>query len=326
MNYNEIASILYLLGDPDPEVYKEIKEIIIKDMTSFDKYLLYLSYLSEDPDPEVYNVIKDNIFKGLDASGINHTYFPLPIDNNLAKMRAVELIEEAHYKKVIIELEKYLSLNEKVSIAKLSFILETFFHKDISSSEIENEFNDIFKEIWIEINNGSTVIEKTKIINNILFNKLNFKNTGNNKAITLSNLDLAVCMQTRTYSSFTISLLYSLIAESFNLDFVVVNLKYKSKDFFNCVLLYFNAEIAKILHSETDLIMGIFPIQKGKIVLHDNKIWNSLFIDIDDIGSGSYKDLLTLIFIKRTDLLLNTLHGEIVYDYREKILKMLDEI
>ncbi len=129
-----------------------------------------------------------------------------------------------------------------------AYLVAKYQYPDLYYSEIEAQIEKIRKEVWIELHDGLTALEKVRVMNHIFFalhkfagNTSNFYSPGNSY--------INQVLETRKGNPISLSLLYVIVAQSLGMPVYGVNLPlnyilaYKDDDFKedpNGILFYIN--------------------------------------------------------------------------------------
>ena len=88
---------------------------------------------------------------------------------------------------------------------------------------MRNQIDAIQKDIWLEINNKQTALEKVRIINKVFFGMHHFQ--GNAKTFhSPLNSYINTVIETKKGNPLSLSLLYSILAQNLNIPIYGVNL------------------------------------------------------------------------------------------------------
>jgi hypothetical protein len=288
MNNNEIISLLRLLEDPDKSVYEIVRGKILENGEFFRIYL------------ENYHSFSSN---------------------NLGIERSENILDEIFWLKFEKKLKDYAA-NPEPQLAEGVFLIETYFNRDVDINQIEAYFDSILREVWIELNNQLTGIEKVKVISKILFTENKFKKYPAGE-FNPDYLSITNCLSYKKYVAPTISLLFSMIAQQ--TDIAVYPL-----DIPGIFLLgYVDEELAEAVFAENQngIVFYFHPYDEGILVnqqivekyIKDNKV----DISINKIKVLSYKDYLSFIFELRILALKQKNNKGFCINYAEKVVQML---
>ena len=105
-----------------------------------------------------------------------------------------------------------------------AYLLVTRYHyHEIKEDEIKNKINNIIHDIWLELNEGLTALEKIKVVNHIFYDVHGF--TGNTDDFHLpQNSYLNTLLETRRGNPLSLGMLYIIISHQLNIPVYGVNL------------------------------------------------------------------------------------------------------
>ena len=153
MNKNEINALISLLEDPDHDIYFQVRNKLVQ--------------LGVEIIPDLENAWEMNF-------------------DSLVQSRAEQIIHEIQFNFTQVELKNWIYSPEK-NLLKAWLLLSRFQYPDLDLASIALHIEQIVKEIWIELNDNLTSLEKTMLINHILFEVHGYKgNVRNFHAKTLS--------------------------------------------------------------------------------------------------------------------------------------------
>ncbi|MDD3686926.1 MAG: transglutaminase family protein [Bacteroidales bacterium] len=288
MNNNEIISLLRLLEDPDKSVYEIVRGKILENGEFFRIYL------------ENYHSFSSN---------------------NLGIERSENILDEIFWIKFEKKLKDY-TLNPNPQLAEGVFLLETYFNRDVDVNQIEAYFDSVLREVWIELNNQLTGIEKVKIISKILFSENKFKKYPagdfNPEYLSITN-----CLSYKKYVAPTISLLFSMIAQQTDIPVYPLDIP-------GIFLLgYVDEELAEAVFAgnQNGIVFYFHPYDEGVLInqqivekyIKDNKI----DLRINKIRVLSYINYLSFIFELRILALKQKNNKGFCVDYADKVIQII---
>ena len=146
-------------------------------------------------------------------------------ENNLnptVQTRIEDMIHKLQYELISERLRQWYSGNEHDLLTGM-WILATYQYPDLELSKLKQELEQIYYETWLEFRNDLLPLDRIKIINNVLFNKLKFgANTKNFHSP--GNSMINVVLETRRGNPITLSVVYLLVAQKLKMPIYGVNL------------------------------------------------------------------------------------------------------
>lgn len=223
---NKIKSLLNLLEDEDKETYDLVSSQIL-DM-GYD----LLPYLLEAEDNSV---------------------------NTLLSSRLKFIRQQLNLDKSLEDLREWKMHNSKNLYQGLS-IISKYEYPRLELKSISELINKLRQDLWLEINDNLTALEKVRILNHLFFEVYGF--IGNSKDYYApENSFLNDVLMLRKGNPVSLSIVYSIVAQSVNIPIYGVNLPR------NFMLVYveklYSQSINKIDNS--DILFYINPYNKGEI-------------------------------------------------------------
>ena len=221
MNKNEIKALISLLEDPDHNIYFQVKNKLIE--------------LGIDVIPDLEDAWEKNF-------------------DSLMQRRTEQIIHDIQLNFNINELNDWVESPEK-DLLKAWLIISRYQYPDLDTENIELQIEQLIKEIWIELNNNLTTLEKIKLINHILFEVHEYKGNIRN-FYAPENSYVNDVLNNKKGSPLSLSLLYLIIAQKCELPVQGVNLP---KHF---IIAYINEE----LYTGDPIKFYINPFSQGTIL------------------------------------------------------------
>jgi len=221
MDKNEIHALISLLEDPDYDIYFQVKNKLVE--------------LGIEVIPDLENAWEMNF-------------------DSLIQSRAEQIIHEIQFNFTQAELKNWITSPEK-NLLKAWLLLSRYQYPDLDLESIALQIEQIVKEIWMELNENLTPLEKTSLINHILFEVHGYKGNVRNFH-SPQNSFINDVLNNKKGSPISISLLYLIIAQKCELPIKGVNLP---KHF---VIAYTNQE----LYGGDPVKFYINPFSQGSIL------------------------------------------------------------
>lgn len=186
-----------------------------------DKKLKALIYLLDDSNDEVYKVVEDTLLQEevsivpmLEDAWSNN-------DNSIYQKRIENLIHNLQFKNIKNELRKWVLDSEDLLYG--AYIVAKYIYPELRYEVINTEITKIKTDIWLELNDNLTAIEKVKILNHILFNIYNFsRNTKD--LFSPDNSLINSVLSNRKGNIISIAIIYSVIAQRLDMPIYGVSL------------------------------------------------------------------------------------------------------
>ena len=239
MNVKEIDALISLIDDPDISVYTHVRERIV-------------SY-GEEIIPRLENFWEINSF-GLEF-----------------QQRIEDIIHVIQFDAVYKSLERW-SREGGSDLFEGALMVARYQYPDLDETDVRDKLSKLRQDIWLELNDELTALEKVKVFNHILFEVHGFR--GNKKNYhAAQNSYINSVLETHKGNPLSLSIIYIVLAESLGVPVYGVNLP---NHFILAYVDEFN--IMQFLESKlnptaekTDILFYINAFSKGTIV-HRNEI------------------------------------------------------
>jgi len=215
--------------------------------------------LLDDPDKDVFNAVSDSIIKH--GSGIvallEKTWETS--SNELIQKRIETIIQIIQLNSTIENLTTWVRSGAN-DLLEGAFFLSKYQYPEIQFSAIETAVENIRKDVWLELKENLTALEKVKILNHIFYDIHGFSsNTINFYAP--QNQFINQVIETKNGGPIVLSILYSTVAQKLGLPIYSVNLPK------NFILAYKDRFKTTISDNPKDSILFyINPFNKGSVL------------------------------------------------------------
>ena len=228
--------------------------------TEHNTELEALISLLDEPNNEIYYTIKDKILSyGVFAVPSLESAWENSFDH-MIQQRVEELIQGIQFDDVKSKLRlwKEDSGNDLLE----GFLLVTRYqYPDLEEDNIIRELGKITQDVWLELNNDLTGLEKVKVINHVLFDIHKFK--GNKVNISApDNYYLKNLLESKKGTPLSIGILYTIIARSLSIPVYGVDLP---RHFVLAFIDTVYEEDEKNPNPEGDVLFYINPFNRGAV-------------------------------------------------------------
>jgi regulator of sirC expression with transglutaminase-like and TPR domain len=225
MRNEEINALISLLDDPDQEIYVSIEEKILS--------------------------IGGNIIADLEIAWENSF-------NPTFQGRIESLIHKIQFNELSASLDRWAKSPEQ-NLMEGSLLVARYQYPDLDEAYIREQVDALVKEVWLEINDNLTALEKVHIINRILFDIRSF--TGNKRNYHApQNSFINQVVESKKGNPLTLSIIYLLIAEELKLPVYGINLP----EHFILGYAYLPKPLVNA-YSFDDILFYINPFNKGQV-------------------------------------------------------------
>ena len=215
--------------------------------------------LIEDPDPEIYSHIEEKVVNiGISAIPFLETAYKKSSDG-LSNNRISTLLNKINFNKASIALQSWKN-DSSQNLIDAAIILTEFHYPNYDETLIRDQIKKIKQDVWLELNEEFTALEKIHILNHVFFNIYNFKGNKTNLSHPQNSL-IKDLIENKQGNSVILSILYLDIAQSLKLPVYGVNLPE------NFILAYLNF---KHINSDSKPLFYINPFNEGTIFTKDD--------------------------------------------------------
>jgi regulator of sirC expression with transglutaminase-like and TPR domain len=228
MNKKELNALISLLDDPDEKVFEQVS----------------MKFLSLGQ--EVIPVLED---------AWEHSF------DTLIQNRIENIIHQIQFD-LIKDALKDWSHPDKQNLLEGAMLIARYQYPDIDFAKVKKQIDQIKHDVWLELNNNITALEKVKIINHILFDVHNFSgNTTNYHAPQNSYINNV--LESKKGNPLLLSIIYTIIAQSLDIPIYGVNLPE------HFILCYIDVEHMGVPSKEgsvgSNVLFYINPFSKGTV-------------------------------------------------------------
>jgi regulator of sirC expression with transglutaminase-like and TPR domain len=142
--------------------------------------------------------------------------------SDTVQQRLVDLIQEIQYDSLYSELRIWAA-DGGIDLLEGFLLVSRFQYPNLDDVEVRTRIDQIARDVWLEINEELTALEKVKVINHVFFDIHGF---AANKAElhTPQNFFINTLLETKKGSPVSLGVLYMLIAQKLDIPIYGVNL------------------------------------------------------------------------------------------------------
>lgn len=236
-NVKEIKALINLIDDPDGNVFEEIKK-------------------------KIYNY-GEEILPYLETAWEN-TLEPV------TQRRIEDIVHNIQFENVKAELKLWVEQDEKDLLT--GWLIITRYHfPELKEENIKLELNRIKKDIWLELNDDLTALERIKVFNHVFYDVCGF--TGSTEDYHKpQNYLINSVLESKKGNSLSLGAIYMLIAQS--LDLPVYGINFPE----HFILAYTSGQNSFFVFSEKDkyddgVLFYINAFSKGSAISRQEAEW-----------------------------------------------------
>ncbi len=225
---NKIKALIQLLDDPDLTIFEEVSK--------------YLIDIGEDVIPHLEKEWEISF-------------------NDLVQERLESIIHSIQLNTIKNELYQWLH-EDKPSLLKGAYLIARIQFPNLHYLPLEEKIEKIKKDVWLELNENLTALEKVRIINHILYD---IHNLGPNKGDYFSpqNNYINIVLDSQKGNPVSIAIIYEEIAQRLNLPIKGVNLP---GQFILAYVDPFVVSSHKPVTGPEDILFYISMVQRGSVM------------------------------------------------------------
>ncbi|MBE0640019.1 MAG: hypothetical protein IH598_15990 [Bacteroidales bacterium] len=179
--------------------------------------------LLDEPDPEIFSRIRERLFTyGIAAIPMLENAWDSTYENNDVQQRIEGIIHDIQFDSVYQNLKKWKNSPEPDLLT--GFIqVARYQYPELKEKEILDKIGQIVQDVWLELNNNLTPLEKIRVINHILFDIHGFS-ANKSDLYAPSNSYLNLLLETKKGNALSLSIIYMVVAQSLKIPVYGVNL------------------------------------------------------------------------------------------------------
>nr|WP_321410117.1 transglutaminase-like domain-containing protein [uncultured Carboxylicivirga sp.] len=228
MKKERIKALITLLDDPNEEVFSSVENELLKQRVNIVPEL-----------EEAWENSLDDLLQG----------------------RIESLIHNIQLKDIYNELKKWLKTKDR-DLLQGVYLVSKYQYPELVLSNITDVLAQLKKEIWLQLNEHLTSLEKIRIINHVLFD-LHKYSRNTNRFLAPENNFVSEVLTTRKGNPITLSIIYSLLCNQLGMPVFGVNLP---KNFILAFLDDSAIVDEGVIVDTTSVMFYINPINKGAVL------------------------------------------------------------
>lgn len=186
------------------------------------KEVIALITLLDDPDDGIYSEVK-NRFIVLGPPAIPHLETAWENSFDALMQKRIEGIIHTIQFKALQNALKNWAENEQEDLFKGCAIIARYQYPDLDENKLKKQLAQIKQDVWLELHEDLSAIEKVKIINHIFFEVHQFGGNITNYHAP-QNSFINVVLETKKGNPVMLSVIYALVCKELNIPIYGVNL------------------------------------------------------------------------------------------------------
>lgn len=186
------------------------------------KEVIALITLLDDPDDGIYSEVK-NRFIILGPPAIPHLETAWENSFDALMQKRIEGIIHTIQFKALQNALKNWAENEQDDLFRGCCIIARYQYPDLDENKLKKQLHQIKQDVWLELHDDLTAIEKVKIINHIMFEVHQFGGNITNYHAP-QNSFINVVLETKKGNPVMLSVIYALVCKELGIPIYGVNL------------------------------------------------------------------------------------------------------
>jgi len=271
-------------------------------MSTADPILDALISLLDDQDELVFRSVKEKLIS------LGTSVLPsleealLSTDSILHATKLQEVIVLLKKEIIVDKLRQWIGAENRTLLDGW-LLVSSVHHPNISKEKIENSIQKIYREVWLEVTESMTSLEKVAVINHILFRINNFE-ISSSEVPNVENLVLDKLLFSKTGDVYSLTILYLIIARNLHIDLLPIMLA-------NKLLLVYEDNLAATLAFGASTDKYLFYINvahRGSVIspkevqfLYDKSLKYGKVVTRVETDISLVKKLLNLMYLVYTN-------------------------
>jgi regulator of sirC expression with transglutaminase-like and TPR domain len=223
------------------------------------KEVIALITLLDDPDEVIYSQVKDR-FVTLGPPAIPHLETAWENSFDAIMQKRIEIIIHTIQFETLQRALKQWAKEDSEDLLKGVLIIARYQYPDLDENKVRKQLQQIKQDVWLELHEDLTALEKVKIINHILFEVHQFGGNITNYHAP-QNSFINNVLESKKGNPLMLSVIYMLICKELNIPIYGINLPQ------HFVLAYINDHANLIdVNNKTlsnNILFYINPFSKG---------------------------------------------------------------
>jgi regulator of sirC expression with transglutaminase-like and TPR domain len=178
--------------------------------------------LMDDPDYEVYNTVAEKLLEcgKVIIPSLEHLWET--VDDEIVQERIATLIHRVHFQDLQQELKEWCS-SKNPELMRGAILVARYQYPDLNVPFLLTQFDQIRRNLWLELNNYLTPIEKINVFNSILYNyyKLHGHELSEHKP---DNFFINILLESKKGNPYSIGVLFLALSELLDIPIFAVDI------------------------------------------------------------------------------------------------------
>ncbi len=213
--------------------------------------------LLDDPDERIFSTIKGKIL------GLGEQAIPVLEDawessvSILLQTRIENIIHRIQFEKTLDSIRRWKK-KEASDLLEGAILIARYHYPELDEAKINEGIRQLHQDVWLEMNDQLTALEKIRVINHIFFDVHRF--VGNTENYTApENSYINKVLESKKGNPLSLAIIYLTLCRKLNLSVYGVNLPQ------HFVMVYIDELIFASENKEDNIMFYINPFSKGAI-------------------------------------------------------------
>ncbi len=230
--------------------------------------------LLDDPDAEISSLIEQKLMSyGGQVVPFLENEWETCFDA-LLQQKLENLISRIQFDVVKTELTAWYA-NDGEDLLHGVFLIAKFKYPDLEKKTLSNQIDKIKLDAWLELNYDLSSLEKTKILNHVIYDLYGFQSNTQNYH-SPNNSFINQVLESRRGNPVSLSVVYQLVAQRLNIPIYGVNLPQ------HFVLAYRDDSGLETVHSIHDTV-DLDNLNKGRILFYINAFNHGAVLSLSNL-------------------------------------------
>lgn len=187
-----------------------------------NKELNALISLLDEPNQDIFSTIRDKIYSyGPEAIPLLENAWENSFDP-IIQERIEELVHNIHFHDISESLKEW-SNEPNADLLEGYILVSRYQFPELDKEKIIKQVGQLTQDVWLELNNDLTSLEKIKVVNHIFFDVHKF--SGNRANISApENVNIKTFLESKKGSPLSLGLLYIIVAQSLKIPVYGIDL------------------------------------------------------------------------------------------------------
>lgn len=218
--------------------------------------------LLDDPDENIFNQVSSKFLS------MGETVIPL-LENawensfdTLIQNRIEDIIHQIQFDLIKKGLKAWIGSKDQ-NLLEGALLIAKYQYPDIDVTKIEKQLHQIKHDVWLELNDNLTALEKVNVINHIMFDVHHFSGNTNNYHAP-QNSYINNVLESKKGNPLLLSIIYAIVAQSLQIPIYGVNLPE------HFILCYVDSDVLisplpELEDQHFNILFYLNPFSKGKV-------------------------------------------------------------